>query len=460
MTIPDVERWPELATRLAEARAAGATFPLPVVERIVGAHAVVDGRELLTFCTNDYLGLGQHPEVRRAAAETAERYGWSTAAARGLTGNSPWHRDLEAALADFLGVEDAACFTGGYLGNLGLIPTLAGPGSTIAVDEGCHASMLDACRLSGAAWTATPHGDVAAMERALAGRGAAAGAGEEGEAGGKGGSDLPSPRPSPAAAGEGDGAGGAAGAQGSAGNPPPRTSPAATGEGDRAGATRAAAGADRWLITDGGFAGGGDRGPLREAAAAARRTGARLIVDDAHGFGVYGALGRGMAEHAGLQAEVDVRVGTLSKAGGSVGGFVAGAHTLIETLRQRSKPYLFTAGLPPAVCAAGLAALRVLAREPERRRRLWEITRAAHDRLRALGFDLGATSGPLTVLWFGDADRARAAAAQLDAHAIHAFPMLPPFVPAGKARIRLALTLHHTPADLERLYAALAGCVR
>ncbi|MBI3271599.1 MAG: aminotransferase class I/II-fold pyridoxal phosphate-dependent enzyme [Planctomycetes bacterium] len=378
--------WPELEAALERIRREGAWHEQPVVERIDGARLVVDGREWLSFRSNDYLGLGQDAEVRRAAAAAVSGYAWSTSAARGLTGNSPWHRELEAALARFLGSEDAAIFTGGYFANVGLLPALTGPGSFVAIDEACHASTREACKLSGAAWAAYPHGDVAVMERLLAG----------------------------------------------------------------------AAGGDRYAVTDGVFASGGDLSPLPDVVRAARRHGARVLLDDAHGFGVYGEEGRGVAEHFGLEAEIDVRVGTLSKAGGGVGGFVAGARPLVEFLRQRSLPYLYTAALPPAVRAAGVAALAVLAREPERRRRLWETTRVVHERLRALGLDLGRTAGPLVVVWFGSATRTRAAAAALERAGVQVLAMAPPAVPEGAGRLRLALTLHHRLEDLERLYAAMA----
>lgn len=378
--------WDELAAALEGIERTGATHDLPVVERVRGARVRIGGRELVTFCSNDYLALGQDPRVRRAAAAAIRSYGWSTAAARGLTGNSPWHRDLEAALARFLKCEDAAIFTGGYAANLGLLPTLAGKDTFIALDEACHPSQFDACKLSGAAWSAYPHGDTAALARLLA---------------------------------------------------------------------RARA-RDRYAVTDGVFAGGGDLGPLPEVVRIARRYGARVLLDDAHGFGVFGRHGRGVAEHFGLEAEVDLRVGTLSKAGGGVGGFVAGPRALIEYLRQRARIYLYTSALPAAVRAAGLRALEAIAAEPERRRRLWAMTRAVHTRVRHMGFDLGACASPLVVVRLGSGARTRAAGRVLERHGVHALVMAPPHVPEGTGRIRCALTLHHRPADLERLFGALA----
>jgi 8-amino-7-oxononanoate synthase len=362
---------------------------------------LIDGRRVVNFSSNDYLGLAQHPQLTAAMCRAAEEHGVGSGASHLVTGHGVEHQRLEEALAAFTGRERALLFSTGYMANLGVIAALAGRGDLVLEDRLSHASLIDAALLSGARLQRFAHGDATAAAAALAARGKAGGAGEDAPARGA------------------------------------------------------------LLATDGVFSMDGDLAPLAALAAAADRHGAWLVVDDAHGLGVIGAGGRGALEHFGLGSEaVPVLIGTLGKAFGTFGAFVAGSRDLIEYLLQKSRTYIYTTALPQAVAAAGHAALQLCEREPWRR--AWVLGLAARFRAAAgaAGVSLGESFTPIQPVLLGEAGRALAVSRLLQERGYWVSAIRPPTVPRGSARLRVTLSAAHTEAEVDGLVAALAESLR
>ncbi len=345
----------------------------------------VDGRTLLNFCSNDYLGLKSHPALIEAARAALVDFGLGAGAAHLITGHTREHHALEEELAEFTGRERALLYSTGYMANLGVVAALAGRHDRILADRLNHASLVDAVRLAGARLRRYPHGDLAA-------------------------------------------------------------------------ARRMAAGGARLIVTDGVFSMDGDGAPLADLALLAADTGAWLVVDDAHGLGVLGAGGAGSLEAAGLDPRaVPVLIGTLGKAFGTFGAFVAGDAVLIEHLIQHSRTYIYTTALPPAIAAATRAALRLVRTEPWRRERLaqrverFRAAAAAHD------LPLAASHTPIQPLLLGDAATAVDWAHRLEQLGFAVTAIRPPTVPRGSARLRITLCAAHRDEDIDALVAALAA---
>lgn len=346
----------------------------------------VADRELRNFCSNDYLGLAQHPALVQAQCVAAREFGAGSGAAHLISGHSLAHQRLEAELAEFTGRERALLFSTGYMANVGVLSALAQRGEVLLGDRLNHASLIDGAALSGARLVRYAHADAqAAAERVR---------------------DFP------------------------------ETS---------------------LIASDGVFSMDGDLAPVRELAALAKRQHAWLLIDDAHGLGVLGEHGGGVLELAGLgTAEVPLLVGTLGKAFGSFGAFVAGDAALIDYLLQRARSYIYTTALPPAVAAASSAALALVRSEGWRRTRV-----AGHvERFRAgaaqLGYALGVSATPIQPLLVGSAAAALAFSAALRAAGFWVAAIRPPTVPAGSARLRITLSAAHEEADIEALLNALA----
>ena len=352
---------------------------------------------LVNFCSNDYLGLSNHPEVVRAFAESASKYGVGSGASHLVTGHGPEHEALENELAAFTGRERALVFSTGYMANIGVIGALAGQKALLVSDKLNHASLIDGCRLAAPRTQRFRHGDAEHAAELLS-------------------LDV--------------------------------------------------AGIDsRLLITDGVFSMDGDLAPLPALASAAKQAGAWLIVDDAHGLGVLGATGRGSCEHYGLNADdVPVLVGTFGKAFGTFGAFVAGDADLIEYLMQKSRTYIYTTALPPAVAAATRAALRISERESWRREKALALAQRFRRGLAAHGVVVGfsADSPPDTTITtiqpivLGDAERALAVSRALEAQGFLVTAIRPPTVPPGTARLRVTLSAAHEEAQVDALIGALA----
>jgi 8-amino-7-oxononanoate synthase len=360
-----------------------------------GPRPTVDGRRLLAFCSNDYLGLANHPMVVAAMQAGAAQYGAGSGAAHLISGHSAAHQALEEELADFTGRARALLFSTGYMANLGVISALAGRGQQVFEDRRNHASLIDGALLSGARLRRYPHVDATALSRMLV----------------------------PQAHSNG------------------RTGPAPSS----------------LVATDGVFSMDGDVAPLRELAALAQAGGARLMVDDAHGLGVVGAGGRGSLELADLtQAQVPILVGTLGKAFGTFGAFVAGADDLIETLIQRARSYIYTTALPPAVAEATRASLRLVRAESWRREHLRALIARFRRGAQELDLPLSPSETPIQPLVVGGNSRALAWSQALEAAGILVTAIRPPTVPQGLARLRVTLSAAHTEADVDTLLNALS----
>jgi 8-amino-7-oxononanoate synthase len=382
---------PALAAALSQLTAAQLYRRRLTVERDGAARdsrclKLADGRELLDFSSNDYLGLAQHPAPAEAMSRSAARTGAGSGASHLITGHGREHELLEAELAAFTGRERALLFSTGYMANLAVLTTLAGRGEQLLLDRLCHASLIDGARLSGAELTRYPHGDADAAGRL-----------------------------------------------------------AAEAEGRTA-----------VIATDGVFSMDGDIAPLAALARLARAHDAWLVVDDAHGVGVLGASGGGALEHCGLTAtEAPVLVGTLGKALGSFGAFIAGSAELIELLLQKARTYINTTALPEPVAAATRAALGVAKAEPWRRERLASLTARFRRAALTAAVPLAPSDTPIQPVLLGEAAAALAAQRALEAAGFLVVAIRPPTVPAGAARLRVTLSALHSDEDVERLAAHL-----
>lgn len=378
----------DLASRLAERRAAHLYRQRPLLETPQGPEVVVEGERLLAFCSNDYLGLANHPEVIAAMQQGAAKWGVGGGASHLVLGHSTPHHALEEALAEFTGRPRALLFSTGYMANLAAVTALVGQGDTVLEDRINHASLLDAGLLSGARFSRYLHNDAVSLASRL---------------------------------------------QKATGN--------------------------TLVVTDGVFSMDGDLADLPALCAAAKQKDAWVLVDDAHGFGPLGATGGGIVEHFGLGVEdVQVLVGTLGKAFGTAGAFVAGSEELIETLIQFARPYIYTTSQPPAVACATLKSLELLRTESWRREHLNKLIARFREGAAAIGLTLMDSATPIQPILIGDSARALRLSALLRARGLLVTAIRPPTVPAGSARLRVTLSAAHSEAQLELLLHALAEC--
>ncbi|MFO3796636.1 MAG: glycine C-acetyltransferase, partial [Anaerolineales bacterium] len=337
-----------------------------------GAWLKVDGKDVLNFCSNNYLGLANHPRLVEAARQAVQKYGVGPAAVRSIAGTMDLHVELERRLATFKGVEAAITFQSGFNANLGTIPALVGREDVIFSDELNHASIIDGCRLSGATIVRYAHNDVQDLEHKIQ---------------------------------------------------------------EWQGKYRRAL-----IVTDGVFSMDGDIAPLPEIYEVAHRHDILLMVDDAHGEGVLGRGGRGIVDHFDLHGKVDIEVGTLSKAFGVVGGVVAGNARIVEWLRQRGRPFLFSSAMTVPDVAACLAALDLLEESTHLVEKLWENTRYFKAEMKRLGFDIGQSQTPITPIMLGEAPLAQEFSRRLFDEGVFAMAIGYPTVPKGKARIRVMIS--------------------
>ena len=378
----------DLAGRLAERRAADLYRQRPLLDSPQGPLVKVDGRELLAFCSNDYLGLANHPHVVEAWRAGARRWGVGGGASHLVIGHSTPHHELEEALADFTRRPRALLFSTGYMANLGAVTALVGKGDTVLEDRLNHASLLDAGLLSGARFSRYLHNDSASLATRLA-----------------------------------------------------------KAEGNTL------------VICDGVFSMDGDLADLPALCTEARRKDAWLMVDDAHGFGTLGATGGGVVEHFGLgMDDVPVLVGTLGKAFGTAGAFVAGSDELIDTLVQFARPYIYTTSQPPALACATLKSLELLRSEHWRREQLAVLIGRFREGAASIGLQLMDSDTPIQPILIGDSGRAIALSLALRERGILVTAIRPPTVPVGSARLRVTLSAAHEIAQVDRLLEALAQC--
>ena len=361
-----------------------------IVDTPQGVTVRVDGRGYLSFCSNDYLGLANHPEVVAAFHQGLDEFGAGSGAAHLITGHSRVHHVLEEELAAFLQRPRVLLFSTGYMANLGVMSALLGRGDRVFEDHTNHASLLDGARLSGARLLRYRHGEVADLDSRLA----------------------------------------------------------------------SAASGEYMVATDGVFSMDGDVAPLAQLAASATRHGAWLMVDDAHGLGVTGPGGRGSVAQAGLDvAQVPILVGTLGKAFGTFGAFVAGSDELIETLIQEARTYIYTTATPPAVASATRAALRLIQSEDWRRAQLQALIKRFRQGARQLGLALCASNTPIQPLMVGAADEALRLSRVLREQGILISAIRPPTVAQGASRLRITFSAAHSEQQVDRLLGALEGCV-
>jgi glycine C-acetyltransferase len=385
-----------LADELDALRERNLYRPLRVMSSAQGPIVSVDGYRVISLSSNDYLGLTHHPRLREAAMAAVRDFGVGSGAVRTIAGTLTMHQELEAELAAFKGTEATLTFQSGFTANTGVIPTITGETDLIVSDALNHASIIDGMRLSKAPRKVYPHGDVSALREVL----------REAKDTGRGG----------------------------------------TGEPYRL----------ILVVTDGVFSMDGDIAPLPGIVEAAEAAGAAVFVDDAHASGVLGRNGRGSVDHFGLHGRVAIQVGTLSKAVGSLGGYVAGSGALRDILIQRARPFLFSTSHPPAVVAACREAIRVMQDEPELIDRLWANTRRFKAELMRLGFDTGVSETPITPVMVGDPAIAGRFSERLLGEGVFAQPVVYPTVAMDKARLRTIVTAAHADEDLDRALEAFA----
>jgi 8-amino-7-oxononanoate synthase len=376
----------DLGQRLQEISSRGLYRRMRMVSGPQGPRVLLDGRPVLLLCSNNYLGLADHPRVREAAAEAAMRYGAGAGASRLVSGTMRIHRRLEQRLAEFKGSAAALLFGSGYLANLGVISALAQQGDVVFSDQLNHASIVDGCRLSRAETVIYPHADMEKLEWSLQ------------QAGPRG----------------------------------------------------------KLIVTDGLFSMDGDMAPLGEIVELARRFGARLIVDDAHGMGTVGPGGRGAVAAAGLEREVDVVIGTLGKALGSYGAFVCCEEPMARLLINTARTLIFSTALPPPAVAAAMASLELLREQPRRVEKLARNSRLLREALTAAGVAVTKRESPIVPLIVGGAAEAVAASERALEGGVFAQAIRPPTVPDGTSRLRLALMASHTRSELREAALTLA----
>lgn len=380
----------ELQQDLQARAASGLLRARRIVESPQGAHLVVDGRRVLAFASNDYLGLANDPQVVAAMRDGVEQWGVGAGASHLLSGHLAPHAVLERALAQFVAPCDDGCallFSSGYLANLAILTALATRRDAVFADRLNHACLNDGALLSRAALVRYPHADVRALEALLAKSSAR----------------------------------------------------------------------HKLIATDAVFSMDGDVAPLRELLRLAERFDALLVVDDAHGFGVLGD-GRGSVAHAGLSSERIVVMGTLGKAAGVAGAFVAAHRVVIDTLVQRARSYIYTTAAPPALACAVLRSLDLVRAGGERRAHLAHLIAHFKDRVQSLPWRLLPSDTAIQPLVIGENDAAMALARSLWERGIFAPAIRPPTVPVGTARLRISLSAGHTVTDVDALVHALHDC--
>jgi glycine C-acetyltransferase len=346
-----------------------------------GAWLQVDGKKVLNFCSNNYLGLANHPMLAAAAKAAVDRYGVGPGAVRSIAGTMDLHLELEKRMASFKGVEAAITMQSGFAANLAVIPALVGKEDVLFTDELNHASIIDGCRLSGARIEKYKHADAADLDRVIR---------------------------------------------------------------ENKDSYRRAL-----CVTDGVFSMDGDLAPLDKIYEITNQHDVMLMVDDAHGEGVVGRGGRGIVDHFGLHGKVDVEVGTFSKAFGVMGGVIAGNAAIIDWLRQRGRPFLFSSAATPADVAACIAAVDLLEESTELVDKLWENGNLFKKVMKEMGFDTSQSATPITPVMLGEAPLAQQFSRELFDENVFAMALGFPTVPKGKARIRVMLSAAHSPTDLE-----------
>jgi glycine C-acetyltransferase len=370
-----------ITDELKQLKESGLYKQVCTLESPQGAWLVIEGTRVLNLCSNNYLGLANHPKLKGEAQKALVEFGVGPGAVRPIAGTMSLHLELEKALAEFKHVEDALSFQSGLCANLGTIPALVGEGDAIFSDQLNHASIIDGMRLTKAKRFIYPHQDAKGLKEIL----------------------------------------------------------------DREGKLARR----KLIITDGVFSMDGDLALLPELVEVAEEYDAMLMVDDSHGEGVLGDHGRGIVAHFGLQGKVDIEMGTMSKAFGVVGGYVAGRRELAEYLRQRSRTNIFSSAVTPADVAACIASIKLLESSDELVKKLWGNARYFKEGMKSLGFDIGHSETPITPVMLGDAKLTDSFSKRLFEEKVFATAIGYPIVAMGQARIRVMISAAHTNEDLD-----------
>lgn len=369
-----------LVNDLAELKEAGLYNQIRLLEGPNDPWVTIEGRKILNFSANNYLGLANHPETVKAAKEAIDKYGVGAGAVRSIAGSMDIHKKLEEALAAFKDREACIVFQSGFNANAGVIPAIVRKSDVIFSDELNHASVIDGCRLSKAQIVRYKHNDMNDLEEKIK-------------------QNLSFAR--------------------------------------------------KYIITDGVFSMDGDIADLKIIAELGEKYDCVTMVDDAHGEGVLGKGGRGVVNHLGLGGRIDIEVGTLSKAFGAAGGFVCGRRELIDWLRQRGRPFLFSNALSPCEAAACLKAIEILEGSEELVKKLWDNSNYFKSSMAGLGFNVGNSQTPITPVMLGEASIAHGMSKRLYEEGVFAMALGYPTVPKGKARIRVMVSAGHTKDDLD-----------
>lgn len=369
-----------LDNTLADISSKGLRRKICTITGSQGREIIIDGRKVLNFCSNNYLGLADDDRIRAAAVESIKLEGLGAGASRLVCGNLESHTCLEEKMAQFKSSERCLLFSTGYMANVGIISSLFGRGDMILSDKLNHASIIDGILLSGAEYKRYNHVNMESLEAML------------------------------------------------------KVAPMS---------------AKKLIITDSVFSMDGDIAPLPEIVALANKYNCTTMVDEAHGLGVLGKTGKGSVEHFALEGQVDIQMGTFSKAVGSFGAYCCGSEKLIDFLLNKARSFIYTTGLPPSVAAASLRGIEIIESEPDRRQALWRNTNFFQKALQDLGFDTLNTQTPIIPILVKDAQLSVNFSEKLFAAGIFVSAIRPPTVPANSARLRVTLMATHTQDDLQ-----------
>jgi 7-keto-8-aminopelargonate synthetase-like enzyme len=419
-----------LAARLAEWRAAGLDRQLRLITAASGARISIGNREVLNFSSNDYLGLADDPLLKRAASDALEKFGVGATASRLVCGNFSPYAALEEKLARFKNKQAAIVFGSGYAANVGAISALVGEGDIIIADKLCHASIIDGARMSGAALRVYPHKNLKRLEELLAGarqqkQNDRMGEWEKGSAPEVAATASASPFP----------------------HSPLPPFPRSSADSPRV-----------LLITETVFSMDGDLAPLCEIVELKRKYGAWLMIDEAHATGLYAPNRRGIAEAMGVEDDIEITLGTLSKALGCQGGYIVGSQTLIDFLRNKARPLIYSTAMPPAIVAAAAAAVDFVMSDAghERRDRLWRNVSEMKNGLSALGIKNESRS-PVIPIVIGEEAAAVERSQKLFEQGVFVPAIRYPTVPKGKARLRVTVTAGHSREDIQFFLRAMSA---
>ncbi len=350
-------------------------------------HAMLDGKEVILFGGNDYLGLSRHPKVVQAAIDSLREYGIGSGASQLISGHTREHQELERRLADFKGTESCLIFPSGYQSNLACVSTLVGKGDLVVMDKLNHASLIDGCRLSGAEFRVFPHKNYERLEEIL---------------------------------------------------------------------TSYSESSKKLIISDTVFSMDGDWADLKALVRIKEKHGAFLMIDEAHAFGVFGKKGSGLAEELGLEKQIDVQVGTLSKAVGAQGGFISGSKKLTDYIVNFSRPFIFSTGIAPHLCRAAKTAIDLIESDQKLRQRLlWNTFEVRKELAEDLGFNVGLSQSPIIPIILGDSELTLNCSKKLIEEGIFIPAIRPPAVAPGESRLRLTLSAAHEQDDLEAMLLAI-----